>query len=635
MALTHKQSEGRVCLASYSRFKSRAIANSKCRHMKELKQKALGQPRAIRRSKDAISRIEAVRAKRNPIWPGDRMLLAKLNNSTPDNVKNYCEEKARLEAKYASEAGGQALEDWEAAKRTRKRSHKYAGKMWAEYNRPGNKDVYLQKLENGLISLETGETINGDSSQQRGSALNPANGYIQSIPDIVHASKGTGQAGVEGTRGGAASNAYTMGHVMRNEADYHSRYDSIAGSSQYLIHKRGLFRCEDDVEHDFNQRLSPTNGSLKSFDSQMAYNFKKYPAFNDVGSGVSKPRPALLEYKGFDLQTMSQHGRPMPASMQPFSHETCTSTMLMGFQPSPVGPSSNMTDKLLRQGGWQYRQEGRPAAATFEEQDKRASHVGLPVQKDRYEYPEPSQTPFTAPSEKRKQGLLEEETVDVRPFKRQRQLEPQLRTEQQCVSEQRFQLESKYNGHDGEGCFDEELEPELEDRFNFSGVASGEHTWHKYDWHGGDAHRITALDAEHHSHSIPDQGKEIGTLNDNANPEGRLETGSVASTENLTLTNTNRLPSDKPENAIALPEDDKGDEAARVIQSTTGNRASIVGKQATCEADVLGYLHEMSSTKGYTNAWYCQGLARKSEPEIKSPWQSGHPFYGNLPSISD
>ncbi|KAJ8070387.1 hypothetical protein OCU04_000764 [Sclerotinia nivalis] len=599
MAFTRKPWDGEICLSSYSRFKLRAIANSTCRHMKELKQKALGRPRSIRRSKEAISRIEAVRAKRTPVWPGDRMLLAKLNNSTPDNIMNYCEEKARREAKNARKAGGQVLKDWEAEKKARKSSNKYAAKMWAEYKKPGNNDEYLRKLENGLISLETGETINGDSSQHRGSALNPANGYIQSIPDIVHAPKGIGKAGDEGTKGGAANNAYTMGHVMENEVDY-QRYDTMAGSSQYLIHKWGLSRSEDEVEHDVNQRLSLTNSSLESFDSQMAYKFSKYPAFKDDRFGGSKPRPTLSEYESFDLQTMSQHGRPMPASMQPSSHETCTST-----------------------------------AAVFEEQDKRANHVGPRVQEDWYEYPDPSRTTSTAPWKKRKEGLLEEETVDVRQLKRQRQLEARLESEQQFVSEQRFQPQSQYNGLDvGEGGVDEELEPELEVGFDFSGVAIGEYKWHKYDWHEGDVQRNIAFDVEYHNHGSSDQGKKDGTSNGNAHAEGRLETGPVASTEHLRLVNTNRLPVDMPENAIVIPGGGEEDEAAMITRSI-GNRASVVGEQATNEADVPGYFHETSSHEGHTNAWYCQGTARTSETAVDSPWQSGHHFDGHFANISN
>lgn len=509
--------------------------------------------------------------------------------------------------------------------------------MWAEYKRPGNKDEYLRKLENGLISLETSKTINGDSSQHRGSALNPANGYIQSMPKFVHVpqviGEAVGEAGGEGTRGGAASNAYTMGHAMGNEAYYRRIYDSMAGSSEYLIHRRELLRSEDEVEHDAKQRLSRTNGSLKSFDSQMAYNFIKYPALIDDRFGGSKPRPALSEYESFDLQTMPQHGRPMSASMRPSSHEICTSTMHTGFQPSPLGQSSNMNGKLLRQGGWQYRQEERSAAAVFEEQDKRANHVCPPIQKDRHEYRDLSQTTSTAPS-KRKEELLEEETVHVGSFKRQRQLEPRLESGQQFLSEQRFQPQSQYNGLDVEGCFDEELELELEVGFDPSVVAIEEDAWHKYDWHEGDAHRTTTLDTEHHNPGTPDQGKEASISNDNANPEGRVEARSVTSTENLTLPNINLLPDDKHEDVIVIPEDDEEDEAARVAQ-IMGNRASIVGEQATSKADVPGYLHKTSSLKGYTNAWYRQGIARKSEPEAKSPWQSGHPFNENLPTIPD
>ncbi|KAF7867370.1 hypothetical protein EAF04_005453 [Stromatinia cepivora] len=604
------------------------------RHMKELKQKALGKPRAIRRSKDDINRIEAVRAKRNSVWPGDRMLLAKLNNSTPYNIKNHCEHKARREAENAREAGGQVLQDWEAEKKARKNSHKYAAKMWAEYNKPGNKDEYLRKLENGLISLETGETINGDSSQHRGSALNPANGYIQNMPEIVNAVKGIDRAGDQGADGGGANDAYTMGHGIENEADYHRGYDSMAGSSQYLIHKWGLSRSEDEDEHNVNQkRLNLTNGSVENFDSQMAYQFSKYPAFNDDGFGGSKPRPTLSEYETFDLQTTSQHGRPMPASVQPSSHEACPSNMYTSFQPGPRGQSSNMTSKLLRQSGWQYRQKERSAAATFEEQDKRASHVGRRVQEDWYEYPDSNQTMSTAPSKKRK-GLLEEETIDARPLKRQRQLETRLESGTQSVCEQQFRPQSQYNGPDvGEGGVDEELEPELEVWFDFSSIAIEEHEWHKHDSHEGDAQRTVALDAEYHNHGNPDQGKEVGTSNDNAHPQGRLETGSSASTENLTLVNTNRLLGDKPENAIVVPEGGEEDEAARTTLST-GNRASVVGEQATNEVDVPGYFHETSSPKGYTNAWYCQGIARTSEPAVESPWQFGHHFDGHFATIS-
>lgn len=97
-------------------------------------------------------------------------------------------------------------------------------------------------MKNGLISLKTGEAITGDSSQHPGSALNPANGHMESLIKSDPANEG------------AEKGAYLIGNGMENEPSSQNGYNSIAGPSQYPTRKKGFPRfkgqAEDSVDHD-------------------------------------------------------------------------------------------------------------------------------------------------------------------------------------------------------------------------------------------------------------------------------------------------------------------------------------------------------------------------------------------------
>lgn len=425
--------------------------------MQELKKKKFGRPRATRRTQSAINRIDSVLARRPRLWTGDRMLLAKLNQTNPENIKNYVEEKARQEAKRAKQLGGQVLQDWEARKRSMVASNKYANKMWAEYNKPGKRDEYLQKLENGLISLQTGEAIKENSINHPGSALNPVNGYKLSISD----GEGDDEAIDAVASEAIVNDDYPMGNDIENESDSQTGYDFVADSPEDPNRINDLPQFQTQVENGVkNKKLNRTDGNAENSGSQMGFeqdysNANRHPVFHNANIGVPNPGTNVFEYAASGIRATTEDKGPVLATIQPYRDNLHSGHMHMGFQPSPRVPSSRYTVEPVRQ-----RQNERSHVGIRKEQDMRADHVGYEVHESQHRYQGAPQMLSTAQSKKRKGPLFEQGVLDVRPLKRQCQPGEFFVPERQPEPEQHFPLEYQNNGLGvEESDFEEILEP--------------------------------------------------------------------------------------------------------------------------------------------------------------------------------
>ncbi|QSZ30842.1 hypothetical protein DSL72_000400 [Monilinia vaccinii-corymbosi] len=520
-------------------------------HMADRKRILDQQPRAIRNEEDEMKRLKAVSDIRTRPYVGDKMLLMEANNITHQQVKNHFEERARQEANRARKAGGQALIDFEESRSKKDTSNKYAAKMWTEYKH--DKEGYLRKLRNGLISLKTGKAITGDSEEDfLYSALNPANGHIQSMSNGNRAGKGVAEVADEDSAE-SAKGANFMVHRKESERDIDNEYSSMAGSSQYPTRKGGLLRSsKDQAEYRTgNKRLGYTSGSMGKVDSQMSFfnnDFGGYgssdeytsesPAFYNDRLGTPQPKTKISKDDTFDIQTRS-HGSGFvpPFKQQSISdavHPKHSKSMHIGSQPS------NQVDK------W--------------------SNIGSV-------------------------SLGESGTMGGRTLKRKCQPDRQLESKREAKQPQTQRL---YNGLNLEGGVDDQ-EPNLVEEFfkcnNY--MMQDIAMFHAHPYTHGDANREGLYEVS----------------NNAAYPEGNLRNRSMANRENFPLDGTNHLTGDSAENAILIPDDDEA-EGARENQSI-GNETRCNEKLSTKEGDEPGYLAGASSVKGYTNAWYYQGRLRR------------------------
>ncbi|KAF5878606.1 uncharacterized protein Bfra_000773 [Botrytis fragariae] len=594
------------------------------RHMQELKKKAAGKPRATRRTQSAIDMINRVLVKRDGrLWTGDRMLLAMLNETIPENIKNYVEENARQEGKRAKEAGGQVLQDWEARKRSRVASNKYANKMWAEYNKPGKKGEYLQKLANGLISLETGEAIKENSINHPGSSLNPANGYKKSASD----GDDDDDAGVD--------DDYPMGNNIETECESQTGYDSVDDSSDYPDHIKNLPQSQMQVENGVNNEKSNlADGNAEKYGSQMGFeqnycNTNRRSVFDNAEIGVPNLRTNLFEYEASDIRAMMQDKGPMLASMQPYRDNTPSKHMHTGFQPSPQVQSSRYISESVRQ-----RQHERYHVGTREKLEMRASHVGYQAHRNPSRYPDVPQMLPTSLPKKRKEPLVDEEVLDVRPSKRQCQSGELFESERQLEPEKHFPLENRYNGLEVEESDVEEiLEPNLDFGIDFNRIADSMIVEKTKKLQERDLSVIAASAIRTRMYGVVDQGREDGLWSIIAHPDGGLRAEHVLSRDSKERGHLGRRSGNKPENAIAVTEDCEEAKTVALSQGT-GHRISVEARQPAKTDDRPGYLESVSSPKGYANIWYSQGRIRTCEEPCKSPWQASHHFDGILTAIS-
>ncbi|TGO54488.1 hypothetical protein BCON_0106g00050 [Botryotinia convoluta] len=601
------------------------------RHMQELKKKAAGKPRATRRTQSAIIRIDRVLTHRGRrLWTGDRMLLAMLNETNPENIKNYVEEKARQEAKRAKEAGGKVLQDWEARKRSRVASNKYANKMWAEYNKPGKKDEYLQKLANGLISLETGEAIKENSIKHPGSSLNPANGYRQS----TSAGDGDDEAVNADASEAMVDEDYPMGNDIGNESDSQTGYDSVADSFEYPDHIKDLPQSQTQVENGVNnKKLNLADGNAENSGSQMGLeqnycNANRHPVFYNAEIGVPNPRRNLSEYEASEIRAMTQDKGPMLEYMQPYRDNTPSRHVHMSFQPSPQVQPSRYTGEPVRQ-----RQNERSHVGTQEEQGLRASHVGYQVRENQSRYPDVPQILSTSLPKKRKESLFGG-VPDVRPSKRQCQPGRCLDSERQPEFAQHFQPEDRHDGLNVEvSDVEESLEPNLDVGTNLNRVIDSMIIEEPKELHERDMRVLAASTVRPRNHENVDQGREASFWSIVPHPKGGLWTEHVLSRESRESGRLGRRSGDKPNNAIVIPEDCEEIETVEPSQGT-GHRIRVDARQPAKTDDKPGYLESVSSPKGYANIWYSQGRIRTCEQPSKSPWQASHHFDGIPAAIS-
>ncbi|KAI9650681.1 hypothetical protein NHQ30_000703 [Ciborinia camelliae] len=593
-------------------------AQTVARHMMECKKRAGNQPRAIRNTPEELKRLEAVSSQRIRPWVGDKMLLMEANNTTHDKVKNHFEERVRQKAKKAMKSGGKTLEDWKALARSQTGSNKYATKMWTEYNYDVGE--YLRKLRNGLISLETGEEIKGDSSKHPSSALNPANGHLQNMIE---------------TSDGADQNAYSQPKHQAEDSVDQKRLSDTDGSV--------------DSEMSFHNNYLGTDGSSEN-------HFSKDTALYNDWFGAPQPKTNLLKGKTPKIQMRNEgkedgienYDGPASAFMQQSTnnvfHLQHSDAVEMSSQPrNRCGELSNVISDSLGEIGPQYRKKQK--SAIFQAQMWGASRVGHEVLEDMFEYPDSSSNIVSisaAPPKKRKQVLLEEETFDVRPSKRQCQPERQFESEQQAVGEKEVEPQRQYNGPE---VTDEGHELKLNNGVDFSSISMEDlDEWYTYDiekvfafpvqldgvefssngiedgweWFKYEVQPLSEHFIQPHNPGTLEQGKEFTAPNNVGYPGGNLRAGSMVDRENRPLYLSNILPGDTPQNAIVIPASDEEDETARSSR-ITHNETSLNGEQSTKAEDEPGYLARASSVKGYTNAWYYQGRLRTSDPPAENP----------------
>ncbi|ESZ90368.1 hypothetical protein SBOR_9240 [Sclerotinia borealis F-4128] len=584
------------------------------RHMGERKAKKDDQPRAIRRNNEEVKKFEAVYKIRSRPWTGDKMLLMDVNNITHDKVKTYFEEKARQEAKKAKKAGGQQLQDWQDLQSSRVRSNKYAYKMWAEYKK--DEAEYVRKLKNGLMSLETGEVIEGNSSEHPSSVLNPNNGHLLSMDDVDRSVEAVEEGANEVVNEVSNESAHSMGISMESVPDTRNRYGSTTSPSKYPTRQNNFPPIKgQDKESVDQKRLSDTNRSVQNVGSQMSFNdnslgtgsssdkhFSQDPESYDDRLDAPQPKTNLSKVKTFAFQTPSDGGGHIPGLMQPSTsyvvHPSHIDTMHMGLRASNRDRSSNIGGSRLDGSGWQYRRKEQSAIS--QAQIKGSSQVDYEVQ-DIIEYPNnSSQMVSAASSKKRRKALFEEEPFDIRPLKRQER----LKSEEQPEREQQFQHQRQYDGLDvGVGDGSEGHAPELSGGMPLSMEQPPEWYWML---------NTAALLDQPHNRGISHQGGEVDISSNAAYLKGSLETGSIVSRENQPLQQNNRLPGDRAKNAA------DGGEVNKESQSA-GNGSCLDEEYVTREEDQPGYIPETSSVMGYTNAWYYQGRLRTSNPPAENP----------------
>ncbi|KAF7939379.1 uncharacterized protein EAE97_007459 [Botrytis byssoidea] len=603
------------------------------RHMQELKKKKFGKPRATRRTQSAINRIESILAKRDDgrLLTGDRMLLAKLNQTNPENIKNYVEEKARKEAKRAKQAGGQVLQDWEARRRSMVVSNKYANKMWAEYNKPGKKDEYLQKLENGLISLKTGDAIKGNSINHPESSLNPANGYKLSTSD----GGGDDEAIDADASEAIVDDDYSVDNDMESESGSQTGYDSVADSPEYPDHMDDLPPFPTQVETGINnKKLNLAEGNAKNSGSQMHFkqhhcNTNRNSVFDNAEIGVPNPRTNFFEYAASNTRAMMQDKGHMTATMQPYRDNTPSRHMHMSLAPSPQVQPSRCTGEPMRQ-----RQNERSYVGPREEQDMRASRVSYQVHDNQHRYQDAPQMLSTSQLNKRKQPLFDQGVLDVRPLKRQCQPGEFFVPERQPEPEQRFPFKYPQNGLDfEESDVEESLEPSSDVGANQNRVVDSIIIEEPKELHERDMHLLAASAVRPSNHEDVDQGREVDFWGIVAHPESGLRTEQAFSRQGRESVLLGRRSGDKPENAIVIPENCEEVETVEPSQGT-GHQISVDARQPVKMDDKPGYLESASSPKGYANIWYSQGRVQTCEKPSESPWQASHHFDGIPTAIS-
>ncbi|KAF7892665.1 uncharacterized protein EAF02_000203 [Botrytis sinoallii] len=604
------------------------------RHMQELKKKKAGKPRATRRTQSAINRIDSVLAKRDGrLWTGDRMLLAKLNQTKPENIKNYVEEKVRQEGKRAKEAGGQVLQDWVARKRSRVASNKYANKMWAEYNKPGKKDEYLQKLENGLISLKTGEAITANSKNHPGSSLNPANGYNLSTND----GEGDDEAIDADASDAIVDDDYPMDNVIGNESESQTGYDFVADSPGYPDHINDLPQSQTQVDIGVNdKKLNLTDGNAENSGSQMGFeqnysDANRHPVFNNAYIGVPNPRTNVFEYPASSsgIRAMTQDKGPMLATMQPYRGNTPLIHVHTSFAPSPQVQSSRYTGEPVRR-----RQNERCHVGPRKEEDMRACHVGYQVHKNQHRNQGAPQMLSNAQSKKRKQPLFEQGVLEVRPLKRQCKSGEFFMSGRQPESEQHLSLGQQHNELDiEERDVEESLDPNSDVGTNFSKTIGRGIVGEPKKLHERGMRVFAASTVRPRNHENADQEKEASFWDIVAHPESGLRTEHVFSRQSRESGRLDRRSGDKPENAIVIPENC---EEVRTVEPSQGtsNRISVDARQPVNTDGKHGFVESASSPKGYANIWYSQGRIRTFEQPSKSPWQAYHHFDGISTAIS-
>ncbi|TEY70366.1 hypothetical protein BOTCAL_0105g00080 [Botryotinia calthae] len=607
------------------------------RHMQELRKKAAGQPRSTRRIQTAKNRIDRVLAKRGGrLWTGDRMLLAMLNKTSPANIKNYVEEKNRQKRRRARKAGGQVFQDWEAWKSSIPSSNKYANKMWAAYNETGEKDKYLQKLASGLISLETGETIEGNSIEHPGSSLNPANGYTESTGD----GDGNDEAvDADANKAIVDDGDYPVGNDIENYFEFQTKCDLMVDSFEYPDHIMDLPQPQMQVENGVNpKKLNLADGNFENAGSQMGFqqnhdntdrNFGERPLSYNTQIGGPNSRTNLSEYEASDTRPMTQDNGPMLASMQTYSNNAHSRNMHMGFEPNPQVQSSKYTGEPVRQ-----RRYERSDVGSRKEQDMRASHFDYQVHEDQSRYPNASQMLPTSLPKKRKEPLLEEGVLDIKPSKRQYRPGECLESERRLEFAQHSQHGKRENGLNVDvSGVGESLEPNLNFGTDFNKIADSMIVEKTKTLQERDVHVLATSTVQSHKHKNAVQRRQSVFWSIVAHPQGGLRTEQVSSRENRESGRLGRRSGDKPDNAIVIPED-CGEVGTVESSHGTVNRITVDERQSAKNEEQSSHLWSLSSPKGYANTWYSQGRIRTSEEPSESPWQASHHFDGIPPSIS-
>ncbi|KAK6615256.1 hypothetical protein H4I95_00408 [Botrytis cinerea] len=604
------------------------------RHMQELRKKAAGKPRSTRRIQTAKNRIDRVLEKRDGrLWTGDRMLLAMLNKTSPANIKNYVEEKNRQKKRRAWKAGGQVFQDWKAWKSSMPSSNKYANKMWAAYNETGKTDEYLQKLASGLISLETGKTIEGNSIEHPGSSLNPANGYIESASDGDGDEEAVDADANEAIVDDDDDDDYPMGNDIENDFEFQTGCDLIVDSFEYSDHIIDLPQSQVQVENGVNpKKLNLADGNFKNAGWQMGFqqnhgnadrNSGERPVSYKAEIGGPNSRTKLSEYEAFDTRPMTQDKGPMLASMQPYSNNAHSRNMYMGFEPNPWVQSSKYTGEPMRQ-----RQYERSDAGSRKEQAMRASNFDYQVHENQFRYPNASQMLPTSLPKKRKESLLEEGVLDVRPSKRQYRPGECLGSEVQLKFAQHSQPEKRENGLKVDVSGARESDGlNLNFGTNFNTIANNMIVEKTKTSQERDVRLLAASTVQPHNHKNAVQGRQSIFWSIVAHPQGGLRTEQVSSRESRESGRLGRRSGDKSDNAIVIPE--YCEEVGTVEPSHgTVNRITVDERQSAKNEEQFRHLWSLLSPKGYTNTWYSQGRIRASEEPSKSPWQASHHFDG-------
>lgn len=415
--------------------------------MSNRRKKSLGLSRADRFDESENRRLEAISSKRLPPWVGDKMLLMDALDKPREKITHYFDERSRMMASKATEAGGDVLRAWKDRKESADTSNKYAMKMWREHDDPAKKQEYLRKLRNGLINLETGTPITpGNPEDWKFSALNPANGHIE-VEGMGNHDRAD-ESGIDGDN----ETANRMNQGMQCGAKSRDSGDATTRSPK-SSRKRKVPQIKSQDEHDASQVPSHTNGN-DGVSSQMSYHnnyfgadgandecFREDPISNEdqpTSNGedsASTWHPVVepvtqndwLEGSQFEAnisgddyqhQVISYGGETMPTYMQQPGTEVLVSGGVDTTHVYP--PPNNQPDQwnsmsITGLEHWEYSQ----AVTDFYGQSA-LQPTEAPM--DRSELSEAlSQMEFSTPSKKRKEAPSEEGTADARAAKRQRQ----------------------------------------------------------------------------------------------------------------------------------------------------------------------------------------------------------------------